>query len=320
MEYGTIFIMLDKITNNQHKVIWVDLCDANDAEIKEVEREFDICIPSRHELEEIETSSRLQVQDHFIKVNLPMIFHVGAEEWPAPVGFILSSNILITIRFQRLPSFESAKLVFKKADHKGDSTDAFAHILEHTIEVSADILEKTAHDTTNASHHIFQRYSRSSKRIAKRSQLRLRTILYNLGTYGENLSQIRSIQLGLQRIIPFVLENGQSWILSSVQTRLKTVNKDLESLIDFELHLANRVQFLLDAILGFTNTEQNDVFKVLTVVSVIGIPPTFIASWYGMNFHFMPEYAWTHGYFYVILLTIISVVIPLIWFIARAWL
>lgn len=312
--------MLEKLTNNQHKVIWIDLCAATDAEIKEVESEYNLQLPSRRELEEIEASSRLQFQDNLIKVNLPAILHVGVEDTPAPVGFILSAKVLITIRFQSLPSFEAAKLVFTKAEHKGDSADAFAHILEHMIEVGADILEKISHDTTNASHNIFQRYSKSTKRVAKRSQPRLRNILYSLGTYGENLSQIRTIQLGLQRIIPFVLDNSESWMPSAVQARIKTVLKDLESLVDFELHLANRVQFLLDAILGFTNTEQNDIFKLLTIVSVIGIPPTFIASWYGMNYHFMPEYAWSHGYLYVITLTVLSILIPLVWFIARGWL
>jgi magnesium transporter len=312
--------MLDKIINDQHKVIWVDLCRPTQSETHEVEKEFDLHVPSRHELEEIETSSRLQFVNHFIKVNLPSISYVDAEEWPAPVGFIFNAKILITIRFQDLLSFDAAKQVFQDNEHKGDPADAFAHILEQMIEVGADILEKTSHDTTNASHNIFSRYSRSNKRMRKRSQPHLRTILYDLGNYGEDLSQIRAIQLGLQRIIPFVLENGQSWMSQTVQTRLKTVLKDLESLIDFELHLANRVQFLLDAILGFTNTEQNDIFKVLTIVSVIGIPPTFIASWYGMNFHFMPEYAWIHGYFYVIFLTTLSIIIPLIWFIARGWL
>ncbi len=312
--------MLDKLTNDHHKIIWIDLCAATDAENKEVESEYNLHLPSRQELEEIESSSRLQFQDNLIKVNLPAILHVGVEDTPAPVGFILSSQVLITIRFQSLPSFESAKLVFAKAEHKGDSADAFAHILEYMIEDGADVLEKISHDTTNASHNIFQRYANSAKRFAKRLQPKLRTILCNLGTYGENLSQIRTIQLSLQRIIPFVLENGQSWMSPTVQTRLKTVQKDLESLVDFELHLANRVQFLLDAILGFTNTEQNDIFKLLTIVSVIGIPPTFIASWYGMNFHFMPEYAWTHGYFYVITLTLLSIVIPLVWFIVRGWL
>ena len=210
--------------------------------------------------------------------------------------------------------------MFQNDEHIGNSADAFTHIVEQMIGVEADVLEKTSHNATNASHDIFNRYSRTYKRMSKRSQPRLRTILYNLGNHGENLSQIRTAQLSLQRIIPFVLENSQSWMPQTVQDRLNTVLKDLESLIDFGLHLSNRVQFLFDTISGFTNTEQNDVFKVLTIVSVIGIPPTFIASWYGMNFHFMPEYAWIHGYFYVISLTTLSIIIPLIWFIARGWL
>lgn len=312
--------MLDKITNDQHKIIWIDLCNPTQSEINEIEKEFDLHIPSRPELEEIETSSRLQFIDPFIKVNLPSVLLVDAQEWPTPIGFILNANILITVRFQDLPSFQTAKQVIQHDEHKGDSVDAFTHILEQMIELEADILEQISHDTTKASHNIFRRYSLSNKRQNKSLQPHLRTILYSLGNYGEKLSQIRSIQLGLQRIIPFVLENGQTWMSQTVRARLATVLKDLESIIDFELHLANRVQFLLDAILGFTNTEQNDIFKVLTLVSVVGIPPTFIASWYGMNFHFMPEYAWAHGYFYVIFLTALSIAIPLIWFIARGWL
>ncbi len=204
--------MLNKITNDQHKVIWIDLVEPTQSEINEVEKEFNLHIPTRHELEEIETSSQLQFADHFIRVNLPSILHVGVTDSPmpagSPVGFILNDKILITIRFQDLPSFEAAKKVFKNDKHHGNSVDAFTHILEQMIEVEADILEKTSHDTTNASHNIFSRYSRANKRMRKGSQPRLRTILYNLGNYGENLSQIRAVQLGLQRIIPFALENG----------------------------------------------------------------------------------------------------------------
>jgi magnesium transporter len=79
------------------------------------------------------------------------------------------------------------------------------------------------------------------------------------------------------------------------------------------------VQFLLDAVLGFINTEQNDIFKVLTIVSVVGIPPTLIASWYGMNFHFIPEYSWANGYLYVIGLTALSIILPAAWFKWRGW-
>src|SRR6202007_1806405 len=108
------------------------------------------------------------------------------------------------------------------------------------------------------------------------------------GQRGDKLSQIRESLLGLQRIASFVAENGHGWIGNDIQARLKTATGDVASLTDFEEHLANKVQFLLDAVLGFINTEQNDIFKVLTIVSVVGIPPTLIASMYGMNFDTIP--------------------------------
>jgi magnesium transporter len=79
------------------------------------------------------------------------------------------------------------------------------------------------------------------------------------------------------------------------------------------------VQFLLDAVLGFINTEQNDIFKVLTIASVVGIPPTFIASMYGMNFHNMPELSWHYGYEWGLFLIALSTILPIIWFKWRGW-
>jgi len=90
-------------------------------------------------------------------------------------------------------------------------------------------------------------------------------------------------------------------------------------LVDFEAHLSSKSQFLLDAILGFINTEQNDIFRVLTIVSVIGIPPTLIASMYGMNFHDMPELRWRWGYPYGLTLIALSALAPILWFKRRGW-
>jgi magnesium transporter len=94
---------------------------------------------------------------------------------------------------------------------------------------------------------------------------------------------------------------------------------DVASLNDYETHLTDKIQFLLDAALGFINTEQNDLFKVLTIASVIGIPPTFVASMYGMNFHNMPELSWAYGYQWGLGLIILSTVIPVVWFKIRGW-
>ncbi len=104
-----------------------------------------------------------------------------------------------------------------------------------------------------------------------------------------------------------------------MRARLKTVCQDLASLADFEVHLTDKVQFLLDAVLGFINTEQNDIFKVLTIVSMVGVPPTLIASMYGMNFDTIHEYHWRYGYEWGLFLIVLSAIVPTAWFKWRGW-
>ena len=116
-----------------------------------------------------------------------------------------------------------------------------------------------------------------------------------------------------------MLAKGQGEITPALKDRLDTVSQDLKSLHDFQDHLSNKSQFMLDTVLGLANIEQNNVFRVLTVVSVIGIPPTFIASMYGMNFKEMPELNWHYGYAYGLTLSFLSAVIPAAWFKVKGW-
>jgi magnesium transporter len=115
------------------------------------------------------------------------------------------------------------------------------------------------------------------------------------------------------------LKAAADWLLPDEKVRLNTAQQDLVSLVDFEAHLSGKTQFLLDAILGFMTTEQNEIFKVLTIVSVVGIPPTLIAGLYGMNFHDMPELSWRWGYPYGLALIGLSTLLPILWFKRRGW-
>ena len=117
-------------------------------------------------------------------------------------------------------------------------------------------------------------------------------MLVDVGNAGERLSRVRDSILGLQRIVPFVSDSKRDWIDAGVKSPLDSAKSDIQSLADYEIHLYTKVQFLLDATLGFINTKQNDIFTVLTIASVVGIPPTLVASIYGMNFKNMPELDW----------------------------
>ena len=122
------------------------------------------------------------------------------------------------------------------------------------------------------------------------------------------------------RIASFAGDVGSEWITASSKKRLEAVSKDVASLSDYETRLSDKIQLLLDAVLGFVNIQQNELFKILTIVSVVGVPPTILVGIWGMNFKHMPELDWTFGYPLAWLAVIASGVLPLIWFKRRGWL
>src|SRR5690242_12395176 len=298
--------------------IWIDMYNPSGEETARVEKALSIAIPRREALEEIESSSRLQFEDDVLQLSTPVSAH-SDDEGPTPVGFVLTQKCLVTIRYTEMHAFEATAQLCNKKAHDLTSSDVFVSLVEGMVDYGADMLEKLGIELNEMSRNVFWRYQRSKQRGIKRTTRALKEALVDVGNIGDRLSQIRESLLGLQRIAPFARESVENWKKPELQARLKVVERDIRSLADFETHLSNKVQFLLDAVLGFINTEQNDIFKVLTIASVVGIPPTFFASMYGMNFHDMPEYTWHYGYEWGLFLIVISTVLPIIWFKMRGW-
>jgi magnesium transporter len=299
--------------------LWVDLLRPTAEEITRVETEFRIRVPSREQLDEIESSSRLRSEDKRLYLSMPVgAPHEQIDEAPSPLGFVISPGLLITVRYRDLRSFTQVREGIGKDEGATSSTAIFAKLLEALIDADADALERIARELGEISRRVFRR-SESAAPRGPRLNRRLRHLLAALGDTGEHLSQLRESLTGLQRVIAFAADTGQSWLAPDIQARLKTALQDLGSLADFEVHLSGKTQFLLDATLGFINTEQNDIFKVLTIVSVVGVPPTLIASMYGMNFHNMPELSWPWGYEYGLALIAVSTLLPILWFKWRGW-
>ncbi|MFC6051165.1 CorA family divalent cation transporter, partial [Methylobacterium hispanicum] len=153
----------------------------------------------------------------------------------------------------------------------------------------------------------------------RRRDLALRRILRGIGRRGKALGKIRSSLLGLERVVPYVAGACEDLLRQEEDARFETLRRDIESLDEFETRLSENVQFLLDAALGLIQIEQNNVFRVLTVVSVVGVPPTLIASMYGMNFKHMPELDWAYGYPYALGLILLSALVPILYFRIRGW-
>jgi magnesium transporter len=157
------------------------------------------------------------------------------------------------------------------------------------------------------------------QRALKTVSEKLRGTLRKLGQIGDHISQIRDTLLGFGRIAAFVCETGNTVVTADERPRLLAVRADIGSLNDYQQHLSGKVQFLLDATLGFISIEQNDVVKALTIVSVVGVPPVLVAGVYGMNFVHMPELHWLFGYPFALLLMMLTGLLPLVWFKWRGW-
>jgi magnesium transporter len=302
------------------KVSWLDLLDPTPDERSIVEGDYGIRLPSREDLSEVESSSRIAEENGVLFMSVPIASHGHAgDEAPSPIGFMLSKDVLVTIRYAPSRSFDAAAARFARCAPPGSSVEAFATVVEEIVDSTADRIEDVAAVLDAMSRSVF-RGDGGRRRHPVRSNEAMRNTLIDVGNAGERLSQMRSRLVGLQRILPFAAEPPRDWIPDGVRGRLRVAQGDLVSLTDYQTHLSDKVQFLLDAVLGFINTKQNDIFTVLTIVSVIGIPPTLVASIYGMNFKNMPELDWAWGYQFGLAMILLSTVLPILWFKWRGWL
>jgi magnesium transporter len=300
--------------------VWVDLCHPTEEDIGRACTVYGLDIPPRAELEEIEFSSRLQYEDGVFTISIPVTppERNGGQELTSPLGFVLSKDMLVTIRFAELHTFEA---ITKRVNRRPRSApDIFMVILEALVDYNADRLEELRAQALTISRRIFHKEMRDWQRnkVAQVNRM-LRDTLVEIGDMSEELSHVRDTLLVLQRAVPFVIEHDDGWLENPVKGRLKIAGADIQSLTEYAVHLTDKLQFLLDADLGFIATEQNDLFKVLTIASVVGIPPVLVAGIYGMNFHNMPELIWSFGYPFGLALILISALVPLLWFKWRGW-
>jgi magnesium transporter len=299
--------------------VWFDLVNPTDSERALAERLTGLRVPSREEIAEIESSSRVFTESGAFYLSMPysLLDHDG-RSMATSAGFVLSDKSLLTLRFEKLPAFEAYAEAFGHGGHKG-SAEAFVGLAEAIVDRMADVLERVAAQLTQLSKATFRSDAKGRQRNMRRADKELRSILTSVGESGDALGNLRDSVLGIGRMATYAQQVCETWSPPELKTRLQTLRQDIASLNDYDQQLGNKVNFLLDAVLGFINIEQNNGVKVLTIASVVGIPPTFVVGLYGMNFKNMPEYDWSYGYQFGWFLIILSVVIPLIWFRVKGW-
>ena len=299
--------------------VWIDLLDPTDDERQRVEQATKLRLPTKAAIEEIESSSRVFKEGAAFYLSTPVLESTDCMKGAVTtVGFVLSPAQLVTLRFGHVAAFDAVTATYASVTAPS-ARDAFLKLLEAIVEHTADALEHASAELESISHAAFHAEPAGGRYSLAKSSKALRGALRRIGRMGDGISHIRDTLLGLGRIAAFVHEGGHETRGAADVTRSSAIRTDIVSLNEYELHLSNKVQFLLDATLGFINIEQNDIVKTLTVASVVGVPPVLVAGIYGMNFKNIPELSWSLGYPYAVVLIVVSALVPVAWFKWRGW-
>jgi magnesium transporter len=300
------------------KAVWIDLHDPTAEEERLTREATGLAVPTRAEVSEIETSSRLNLRDDVLYLSMPMVSMADGPRGVS-VGFVLSAERLLTVRFASIPVFDNfTSRLTKEPPPRGSGAHILLGILEALVDREADVLENAQVDLDNISHQVFA-LGGSHGTGRKAEDRMLRATLAHLGRIGDLITHIRETQLGAARLLPFIEANTREWLPAELLHRMTALARDIESVNEFDRSLTDKLQFLLDATLGFINIAQNDVMKVMTVTSVVGIPPVLVAGIYGMNFKTMPELDWAWGYAFGWAMIVLTTLIPLAIFWWRKW-
>lgn len=301
-------------TTAVNNAIWIDLISPSRQEEKFMEGCIKIDIPTKKEMKGIEQSSRLYKERGSIFMTATMVAQSKSPEPKVdPVTFVLSERRLITIRYIEPHSFNSFIHRIHRVDASGYSPEKILmELYESTTDRLAEILETLSHRFDEISKKIFHN--------KHHEQINYKELLQKIGSNGDLNAKVRESLVSFNRLLVFFEQTRGSDLDADTKARLGTVTKDLNSLSDYATFISNKVNFLLDATLGMVNIEQNNIIKIFSVAAVIFLPPTLIASIYGMNFHHMPELNWGIGYPIAIILMIFSSLLPYRYFKSKKWL
>src|SRR5690349_20446856 len=298
--------------------VWIDLVNPSAAEDKAVERLAGIAIPTREDMQEIEISSRLYIENGARYMTATLMCHSDTDmPRTTAVTFILGDHRLVTVRYELPKPFAlvEAKLA-RSCTPSITGAMVLMELLDAVIDRCADILERCGAEIDQVSHDIFEPESERHGHAKQYSQ-----ILISIGRKGDLTSKIRESLVSIGRVVTFLsaVVEGVKWS-KDMREQLKTMQRDVASLTDHASYLSSKITFVLDAMLGVVNLEQNNIIKLFSVMAVVLMPPTLIASIYGMNFKWMPELEWEHGYTFALIAMVFAAVLPYLFFRWKRWL
>lgn len=299
--------------------IWFDLFDPTPEEDRLVESRMGVSVPTRDDMREIEASSRLYLEDGAAYMTATILCQSDtAQPRTTEITFIVAAGKLATVRYEEIRPFT---MLQTRATRPGsgisDANSVFLGLIDAIIDRVADVLERVGSEVEAISGQVF------TDEIGTRADRNkdYGRVIRNIGKQGSLISKIQESLVSLSRLAAFYVEEaGRTGASKDEKAHLKTIGQDLRSLTEHAASLDNKVTFLLEATLGLVSLQQNTIVKIFSVLAVVFMPPTLIASVYGMNFEFMPELKWTYGYPMAMGMMVGSVLLTYALFKWRNWL
>lgn len=296
--------------------VWIDLIHPTLQEDRLVEQFVGVAVPTKEEMQEIEISSRLYIENGARYMTATLLFQ---QDTPlpktTPVTFILAGHRLITVRYDEpKPFLITRNRLGRACPHDVSGESVLIDLLDAIIDRAADVLERIGAEVDEVSTRIFDPDRASTTRVYN-------ALLRTIGGKGDHTSKVRESLLSIGRLLLFVVNEaeGMRWSKEN-RAQLKSMHRDVQSLTDHASYLSNKIIFLLDALVGVVSIEQNNIIKLFSVAAVVFLPPTLVASIYGMNFEAMPELKWALGYPFALGLMVAAAVLPYLYFKWKKWL
>lgn len=291
---------------------WLDLFCPTAEEEGAVESYLSMEVPTREEMREIEVSNRLYQESGYLFMTATMLakFDIDAPESHA-VTFIVNHARLITVRYTDPMPFRTFPTQLERMGGEAcGGYNVFMGLLEAIVNRAADILENIGQEVDRITKEVFRQ---------QEQQADYKAALRRIGHCGDSASKLRESLITLWRIDTYATQNLKD-LTPEQAAYLAAISKDISALSDHASFVSGNVGFVLQATLGLINIDQNNIIKIFSIAAVVFLPPTLVASIYGMNFRHMPELDWLLGYPMALALMAVAAVLPILYFKRRKWL
>jgi magnesium transporter len=303
------------------QAIWIDLYNPAPQDNRYVEQLLSISLPTREEMQEIEVSARLYQEDGAEFMTLTAASSLESDEpVTTPITFVLKGSTLVTMRYAEPKAFANFVMRAQRASAVpvANGEQVMMGLIEALLDRMADALERVGSGIDQVSRQVF----RKGKMKAPSSE-DLQAVIERIGQDGDLLTKVRESLVSINRVLTYhttLDQQADKKVTKEAKARTKVLYRDVVALTDQATFLSSKVNFLLDATLGLINLQQNQIIKIFSVAAVVFLPPTLVASIYGMNFSDIPELRWVFGYPWALSLMVLSAILPYLYFKRRRWL